>query len=163
MIVLGVAVAVALIVESVRARHAVTRAHFERLFGPLLRDHEWNGLSGATWLALALLGLAVAAPRDVAIAGMWAACVGDAAAALVGRLAARRAGDGGRKTLPGSVACFAVTLAGAIALAHLSVGEGLIGAASATAAEWPANPGDDNIRIAVAVFLGISLRRMLFS
>ena len=162
-IMLGAAAGAALIVEGVRARHAVTRTHFERLFGPLLRDHEWSGLSGATWLALALLGLAVVAPRDVAIAGMWAVCVGDAAAALVGRVAARHAGGGGRKTLAGSAACFTVTLAGAIVLAHLSVGEGLIGAASATAAEWPANPGDDNIRIAVAVFLGISLRRILFS
>jgi dolichol kinase len=162
-IMLGVAAGAALIIERVRARHAGTRAHFERLFGPLLRDHEWTKLSGATWLALALLGLALVAPHDVAIAGMWAVCVGDAAAALVGRVAARRPGGGGRKTFAGSAACFAVTLAGAVALAHLSVAEGLIGAACATVGEWPANPGDDNIRIAVAVFLGISLWRMLFS
>jgi dolichol kinase len=141
---------IALVVELVRTRHEAARAHFHGLLGALLREHELERWSGATWLVLALLGLALWAPRDIAIAGMWAVSVGDAVAALAGRALARPAPPG-RKTWIGSAACFAVTLLGSLALAHLPLGEGVLAAASATAAERPASRVDDNIRIAAAV------------
>lgn len=159
---------IALVVELVRARHAALQAHFHGVLGPLLREHELARWSGATWLVLALLGLVLWTPRDVAIAGMWAVSVGDAAAALAGRafaaLRPRPARErSGRKTGVGSAACFLVTLGGALTLAHLAPGEGLVAAASATAAEWPAHRVDDNVRIALAVAVSVLVWRFAFS
>jgi dolichol kinase len=151
----------ALVVELARAWHEAVRAHFDHFFGALLREHERVRWSGATWLVLALLGLVIFTPRDIAIAGMWALSVGDAAAAIIGRALAR-ASTGG-KTIAGSIACVAVTLIGAVTIAHLSMAEGLIAALAAAVAERPKAWLDDNVRIAVAVSIGIFLWRMTFS
>ena len=69
----------------------------------------------------------------------------------------------GGKTIRGSVACFAVTLAGALALAHLSPVESVVAATLATVAERFGEGVDDNVRIAAAVALGILLWHMVFS
>lgn len=160
---LAAGAAVALGVELLRARSVRVGAAFDQLVGSLLRAHERRRWSGATWLLLALLGLTLAAPRDVAIAGMWALAVGDAAAAVVGRWLGRPGSGRPGKTTAGSLACFAATLLGALLIAHLSMGESVIAAASATAAERPAGWLDDNVRIALAVLAGILLWRMAFS
>jgi dolichol kinase len=170
--VLAAGCAVALALELARARHGATRIVFTRVTGSLLRLHEHERWSGATWLLLAFLGAAVFAPREVAISAMWAIAVGDAAAAMVGRAAARRTGrrsrrvdgpNGSGKTLAGSAACFALTLAGALVVARVTVTEGLIAAAAATAAERPSTRLDDNLRVAAAVVGGILLWRIMFS
>ena len=175
MAVLAAGCAVALAVELARARHGATRIVFTRVTGRLLRLHEHERWSGATWLLLAFLGATVVAPRDVAISAMWAIAVGDAAAAMVGRAVARRTSLRGRrsqhsprvdessKTFAGSAACFALTLMGALVVARVTVTESLIAAAAATAAERPSTRLDDNLRIAAAVVGGILLWRIMFS
>lgn len=164
---LGTAAIVAVAIELARAWHVPTRERFARWVGALLREHEHTRWSGATWMVLSMLGLAALAPRDVAIAAMWAISAGDAAAALVGR-AFDRAPDAapgrvGRKTIRGSAACFVATLAGALALAHLSPVESAVAAVLATAAERPSGWVDDNVRIAVVVAVGILLWCKAFS
>ena len=165
-------VGVAALVELARARSQRARAHFVRATGRLLRAHEHERLSGATWM-LAAYAFAVAAyPRDAAVAAMWAVAVGDASAAIVGRLAAQRAGRAALprgapvphgKTLAGSAACFVATLAGAAGVAALPLAPSVVAAAAATLAERPAGPVDDNVRVVVAVGCGILLWRMAFS
>ena len=166
MTVLAAGCAVALALELARTRHGATRVVFTRVTGPLLRLHEHERWSGATWLLLAFLGATLVAPREVAISAMWAIAVGDAAAAMVGRAVARRATrrvTRAGKTLAGSTACFLLTLGGALAVARVTVTEGLIAAAAATMAEWPSTRLDDNLRIAAAVVGGILLWRIMFS
>jgi len=148
--------------EVVRARHATTRAIFQRTVGALLRPHEHERWAGATWLILAFLGVVLLAPREVAITAMWAVSAGDAAAALVGRGIARAHGDPSRKTFAGSAACFMVTLGGALLVAQLLPVEGVIAAAAATAAERPQGGLDDNFRIVTAVALALVTWRMAF-
>jgi dolichol kinase len=189
---LGAAAVVAVTIELARVWHAPTRERFVRWVGVLLREHEHVRWSGATWMVLSMLGLALLVPQGVAVAGMWALSAGDAAAALVGRsleqrkakrvtadvtrggALASRAGAGGSmgvdgveraggKTVRGSVACFLVTLAGARLLARLSPVESVVAAALATAAERWGEPVDDNVRIAAAVALGILLWHNVFS
>ena len=188
---LGAGATVAVIIELARAWHAPTRERFVRWVGVLLREHEHARWSGATWMVLSMLALVVLAPRGVAVAAMWAISAGDAAAALVGRAFERRGaseptdvthgpalakraerggsmGAGGTahtgsKTIRGSVACFVVTFAGALALAHLSVAESVVAAVLATAAERPGGWVDDNVRIAAAVAVGILLWHIVFS
>jgi dolichol kinase len=158
---LACAVAVALVVELARARHEKTRTVFDARLGKLLRLHEARGLSGATWLIIALLASAVLFPRDIAIAAMAAVAVGDAAAAIVGRALTRSAGEG--KSLAGSFACFAASALMALAIARFSWAEALIVGIFAALAERPRRPLDDNLRIAMAVGCGILLWRMGFS
>jgi dolichol kinase len=156
------ALAIAAAVEIARARNARARTVFNTGVGPLLREHESHGLSGATWLIVALLVAAVCFPRDVAIAAMCAVSLGDAAAAIVGRTLAH-ASAGQRKSLAGSVACFAASSVAAWIIAGLAWREALIVGMLASLAERPRRPIDDNVRITLAVGCGILLWRMGFS
>jgi dolichol kinase len=155
-------VAIALTVEATRGRYARARTLFGAGVGSLLREHERHGLSGATWLLIALLVAAVCFPRDVAIATMCAVSLGDAAAAIVGRTLAP-SGSELRKSFAGTAACFTASAIGARAIAHIAWREALIVGVLASLAERPRRPLDDNLRIAVVVGCGILLWRMGFS
>jgi dolichol kinase len=156
------ALAIAAAVEIARVRNARARSVFDAGVGPLLREHEWHSLSGATWLIVALLVAAVCFPRNVAIAAMCAVSLGDAAAAIVGRALAH-ASAGRRKSLAGSAACFAASSVAARAIAGFAWREALIVGMLASLAERPRGPMDDNLRIPLAVGCGILLWRMGFS
>lgn len=154
--------AVAVGVELARRRMPRVRLLFKRATGPLLREHERKGWSGATWMLLAFIAVVALAPRAAAIAAMWAVAVGDAVAAVVGRALARRrellAAARGEtvpprrgKSVAGSTACFVATLVGALWLAGLTPAVSVVVAFAATLAEWPRVPLDDNLRVAGAV------------
>jgi dolichol kinase len=156
------ALAVAAVIEIARARNERVRTFFQAKVGGLLRPHEIGALSGATWLIVALLVAAVAFPRDVAIAAMGAVTVGDAAAAIIGQALTASTGSS-RKSLAGSVACFAASALMARAIANFAWREALLVGLVAAMAERPRRPFDDNLRIAIAVGCGILLWRMGFS
>lgn len=153
----------ALLIELGRRRQPAMREWFTRTTSILLRAHEHDGLSGATWLVLSLLGSVLLLPRDIAVAAMWAVAAGDASAAVVGRAFGRHPIGATAKTLEGSAACLLVTFAGALIIAHLSVGESIVSAMAATLAERPTRPLDDNVRIVIAVAVAILLWRIAFS
>jgi dolichol kinase len=150
--ILGAMLALAVFLEIARARFAGVARAFDGTVGPLLRDNERRGWTGATWLILVCLGAVWVLPRPDAIAVTWAAAVGDASAAIVGiPLGGRLIPNGGRgKSVEGSAACFLVTLIGAYGLAGLSARVALLVAAAATAAEWPRSSIDDNVRVGAA-------------
>ena len=161
--------AVAMVVETARARSERARHHFTRYTGVLLREHEHHRWAGATWMLVAYLFAAAAYPRPFAIAAMWAVGVGDASAAVVGRWwserrrqrAARPVAGGGRgpavparpgaKTYAGTLACFVAALIGARWVAALPLIAALLTALLAALAERPRAPLDDNLRIVLAV------------
>lgn len=153
----------ALVVEIARRRSLRVRAGFDRVFTPLLRDHEHGGLSGATWLLAAFFLALLLLPREAAIAAMWAVSLGDASAALVGRWIGRRRLTRSSKTLEGSVACAAMSFVGAWLVAGLPVGVSAGAGVLAAAAEWPGRPLDDNLRIAAVVGGGILLWQLVFT
>jgi len=159
--VLAFALAIAVAIEVGRSRSMRARGVFHDTVGGLLREHEWHGPSGATWLVLALLGAALFFPRDVAIAAMCAVALGDAAAAIVGRALAGTASH--RKSLSGSAACFAASAISAGAIAGFPWAEAAIIGILAAVAERPRRPLDDNLRIVIVVGCGILLWRMGFS
>jgi len=160
---LGLLSATALGIELVRQRHAPSRELFLRATGALLRVHEREQLSGASWLVLSLLAAVLILPADVAVAGMWCVTAGDASAAAVGRAFGPLWERGGGKTLTGSLACFLVSWLGLLAIAHLSLAESIVGAGAATLGERPRHPLDDNVRIVVASAGAILLWRIAFS
>lgn len=155
--------ACAIIVELVRTRSIHARAVFDRATGLLLREHEHLRWSGATWLLLSFLAVALLFEAPIAIAAMWAVAVGDASAAIVGRIFGRWRIGRSLKSVEGSIACAITTAAGASVLAHLATGTSVIAGIIAAVAEWPARPFDDNVRIGMAVGVGILLSRMVFS
>lgn len=161
--ILIVATAVALVVELARRHSGVVRAVFQRVMGSLLRAHEHNRMSGATWLLISFLMVAVLFDAPIAISAMWAVAIGDASAALVGRSLGRIRIRHSRKTIEGSIACAVMTALGSFLVAGLSPVVSMIGGLVAAAAEWPIRPLDDNIRIGMMVGTGILLCHMAFS
>lgn len=158
---LGALLGIAVVVELARVRYAPVRILFLRLTQHLLRDHEHRGWSGASWMLAAQLLAVVAFPTATAVAALWAVATGDAAAAIVGRVAGRHRLASG-KSLEGTAACFLVALGGGLWLARLAPGAALAGAAAAAAAELPARPLDDNLRIVLATGIAISLWHFIF-
>lgn len=164
---LAAALGVAVVVEWLRRASPAFGARFLAWLGPLLRTHETHRITGATWLA-AVMCLAVwVFPRSAAIIALWAAAVGDAMAALVGRLAsarsvsvpvAARSADSrvavaipsARKTLAGSAACAVSTAAGALWLVHAPLPAALGIGVAAAVAERPRLGVDDNLRVGLA-------------
>ena len=153
----------AVVVELARSRSEQVRLVFDRATGLLLREHERHRWSGATWLLLSFLLIVLFFDAPAAIAAMWAIAVGDASAAIVGRTIGRYRPGNSRKSIEGSLACAIVSALGAWLLAQLSPATSIIAGISAAAAEWPARPLDDNVRIGLGVGIGILLSRMAFS
>jgi len=161
--ILIVATTGALVVELARRHSGAVRAVFHRAMGNLLREHEHNRMSGATWLLISFLIAVVLFDAPIAIGAMWAVAVGDASAALVGRSLGRIRIRHSRKTIEGSIACVTVTALGCFLVAGLSPVVSMIAGLIAAAAEWPIGPLDDNIRIGMMVGTGILLCHMAFS
>ena len=153
----------AMIVELGRSRSVHVRTVFDRATGVLLRQHEHHRWSGATWLLLSFLLVVLFFDASIAIAAMWAVAVGDASGAIVGRTIGRHRIGRSLKSLEGSLACALASAAGALLVADLSVSLSIIAGIVAAAAEWPARPLDDNLRIGLGVGAGILLSRMVFS
>lgn len=155
-ILLTAAALIALAVESLRFLWPAFSRTFDSAFATLLRPGERSALTGATWLAIAMALVVWLAPPNAAIAALWAAAVGDAAAAVVGRSVGRTKTAGG-KTLAGSIAAVVATTLGVLWLTPASLGVALALGAVAAAAERPAVPVDDNLRVALAVALAASV------
>lgn len=157
-VVVAAAALLALIIETWRRVSPVFASRFATAVGGMLRAHERRGFTGATWLALSMATVLWLAPRHVAIAALWAAAVGDAAAAVVGRSVARwRRRTGGGKTLAGSVAALGATAAGVLWLTPASASVALLIGLATALAERPAKPLDDNLRIVVAAAAAAAL------
>ncbi|HZF67443.1 MAG TPA: hypothetical protein VEZ47_05370 [Gemmatirosa sp.] len=166
LVALGAALAVAVTVELARHRVPRARATFERSVGALLRPHERDRWSGATWMCVAYLLAVLLFARPVAVAAMLGVALGDAAAAIAGRWwsarhAARDASRG--KTWVGTAACAGATLAGALLVARLPLLAATAGAVVGALAERPAGPLDDNVRIALATGAASALALLALS
>lgn len=91
--------------EIARDRSAVAHAWIDRWFGWMMRPGErvaGSGFCGATWVVVTATLLLAAFPAPVAAAAMATGLVGDAAAALVGRLVGRHSWPGSSRTLEGT-------------------------------------------------------------
>lgn len=149
-----VALALAIAIEGARHLAPGFGTRFQAWFGPLLRKHEVEGLTGATWLAGAMLGALALLPAGPALIALWAVSVGDGSAAIAGRLAtAHRPETAGRKSVVGSLMCCAATAAGVLWFSDLDVVRALAVGAIVALAEFPRGPLDDNVRVTVAAGL----------
>lgn len=149
---LGLGLLVAVAVEFARRRIPVVGRWFMRWFGVMLRTSEARGITGATWILAAMLLCALLLPERAALSALWAAVVGDSAAALAGRALAGAAAARG-KTWVGSAACVLASAVGPWWIAAASPVAALGIGMAAAVAERPRLAIDDNARVAVAAGL----------
>jgi phytol kinase len=151
---LMLAVAVAVLIEGARHLSPAAARTFDALVGPMVRPHERAGITGATWLAVAMFLSLVVFPGPAALIALWAAAVGDGSASVVGRLVAdRRGGASTGKTLAGSLACAGMTAVGVLWFSELGLARALAIGVITALAERPRGPFDDNLRVAAAAGL----------
>lgn len=147
-VLLLIALITALGVELSRMQLPSFRKVFHKLFGLLLRKHEIKDFTGATFLVLSsMLCVAFFVP-NIAFLSMCFLSIGDTFAAMVGITYGKRKFIGLKKTIEGSLGCFA-----SIMLFSFFFSDGIspwiytIGAISATLAELWIIPIDDNVKI----------------
>lgn len=146
--VLACAVFLALAVEIARRLSAPLARSFLNSFGPLLRVHEANGVTGATMLALGFLITALIFPRGFAGTGMLYAGIGDAASALVGRRWGGLRFPWG-KSVQGSAAFFVAAVAAGWVAPGIGVFPALVAALAATLFESLPTLIDDNLMLPI--------------
>jgi len=141
-----IALIISLAIEFGRFWQKSFRKIFMRLFGLILRKHEWKDFTGATYLIFSSM-LCVAFFRpDVAFCAMAFVSIGDTFAAMIGINFGKRKFLGMNKSLEGSIACFCSTFIFALIFGlHPIVA--VVGALAAALAEVWNIPVDDNVKI----------------
>ena len=145
--------AVIVAVETLRLTRPEVNAYLLKTFQGIHRPHEEKKISAIIWTSLgcwATFLLFGTEPRVVDAAVLCLA-FGDAAAALVGKSVGRTFFEfrGKRKSLEGSLACFAACAASVLACGF-GLWPAVAAAAAATALELAAPPPDDNFWIPLA-------------
>ena len=151
---------IALIIDVVRLEHRTSKRIFLNLVGILLRKHEFDNFTGATYMMISALMCIGFFPAEIAVASLAFLAIGDTLAALVGIPYGKRKLFNTAKSLEGSLACFI----GCFVFGLLFLGPvvALAGAVTATIAEFSRIPIDDNIKIPIASGLVMSFVNMFF-
>jgi dolichol kinase len=143
------ALLVALAIEAARRFSPSIARAFDSAVGTMLRHRERRGITGATTLATGFAATALLAPAPFAAAGILAAGLGDAAAALVGRHFGRLRLPGG-KSLEGAIACFATALLVSWPFPGIPLAAAVLGACATAIVEIIPLPVDDNLVLPIA-------------
>jgi dolichol kinase len=122
----GFLLGIALAVEILRFSWPTFTRWFNSLAGPLLRPHEFNGLTGSTYLLLGYYFSIHFFDKWIAIAAILFLCVSDALSGLVGRKWGRIAINRGR-TLEGSFVFITTAMIIIVLLPGLAFIAGLAG------------------------------------
>ncbi len=149
---------IAMAIEIIRLENKTFRRIFYHLFGILLRKHEVNNFTGATYLMVSSLVCFAFFPGDmIAFFALSSLAVGDTFAAIIGILMGKRKIRGTSKSLEGSLACFTSSFAFGLAFGiHPALC--FTGALATTIAEASRIQVDDNIKIPVfaAIIMAIT-------
>jgi glycerol-3-phosphate acyltransferase PlsY len=168
-IVLGVIFMVALTVDLVRLKWPTAGRLAQAALGPFMRSSEEKGLTGAPAFTAGVFLAFLLFSKQAALLSLVPLIFGDRAGLLVGKGFGRIKMWG--KTLEGSLACFAVSLAVyltwyylatrvfSICLAAPAYSPAILAGAAAvgTVAEALPRPSDDNLVIPLAVGLFLTL------
>ena len=125
-----------------------------------MRKHEIHSFTGATYLMISAVLCIGFFPAEIAVVSLAFLAIGDTLAALVGIQLGKRKILNNSKSLEGSLACFAGCFV--FGLLFLNPVVALIGAFTATVAEFSRIPIDDNIKIPIVSGLVMSFVNMFF-
>ena len=150
---------IALIVETARLYVPAVQRLLVGFFEGMIRESERRHYSGIVHTTTGSLAAMLIAQGDPVIVGaaIGSLAFGDAAAALVGKAFGRVKILGGKKSLEGSLACFAACFAVAI-LVGVRPGAALASALAATAVELLPTTGFFNDNLWMPVAAAIVLR-----
>ena len=151
---------IALVIDIARLEHKTFKRIFFNLVGLLLRKHEIHNFTGATYLMISAVLCIGFFSKEIAVVSLAFLAIGDTLAALVGIPFGKRKILNTSKSLEGSLACFAGCFVFGLLFLHPIVA--LIGAVTATIAEFSWIPLDDNIKIPIASGLVMSFINMFF-
>ena len=158
--VLAAWMAVIVVVEALRLSRPEVNAFLLRTFQGIHRPHEEKRVSAIIWTSLGCWTTFLLFGADVRAVDAAVLCLafGDASAALVGKSLGRRVFEfrGKRKSVEGSLACFAASAACVLA-AGFSPGRAAAAAAAVTALELAAPPPDDNFWLPLAAAAVLSV------
>ncbi len=134
---------------------------FDNWFSIMLRDHESRGeITGATWLVISSLITIIIFPREIAVPAILFLTIGDAFAAIVGKIFPL--GNIKGKTISGSISGLFMSLLVIIPIMdNINYKILILGGFSAMAIELLSIPIDDNFTIPIisgfTMFLGLQL------
>ena len=152
---------ISVIVELLRLENRNFRKYFRLFFGIMLRKHERNDFTGASYLltsALLCVAFLSAADPHIAFLAMAFLSIGDTFAAIIGMNFGKRTFIHSKKSIEGSIACFVSTfLFGICTLPtemypdaiHRMYPVVFVGAMAASVAEAVNIPIDDNVKIPI--------------
>jgi dolichol kinase len=147
--ILLVCFAISLSVEFHRFWQKTFRRTFHRMFGLILRRHELRDFTGATYLLFSAMICVAFFEPVIAFCAMAFLSIGDTFAAMVGMNFGKRRFIGSRKSLEGSLACFASCFIFGLLFLEQPL-MALTGALTAAVAELVNIPVDDNVKIPLA-------------
>lgn len=150
--------ALAFLIEIARQKHCTFKRIFLDSVGILLRRHEFNDFTGATYMITSALICVLIFPKNIAFVALCSLALGDTLAALVGMRFGKRKIKGTGKSLEGSLACFSVIMIFALFFVHPILA--FFGAITATFAELFFPRIDDNIKIPISSGLVMSVFRV---
>ena len=155
-IAVGVLLAIALASELLKVLLPTFRGIFMRIFSPMLRSRERKGgLTGATYYLIGSFLCILLFDKTLAIVCLCFLTLGDLCAALIGKQWGRIKLFS-RKSLEGSLACFAVCT-GIALLIGLHPIVAIVGALAATLIELLPTGVDDNVTIPLISGLAMHL------
>ena len=138
---------ISVIVELLRLENRSFRKFFYSVFGIMLRRHEMNDFTGASYLLTSAIVCVAFFPKDIAFAAMSFLSIGDTMAALVGIHLGKRKFLNISKSFEGFLACFISTLI--FGLFFLNPFIAFFGSLTAAFAELLKVPIDDNVKIPI--------------
>lgn len=147
MIVIGSLLGIAIVTEYLRFYSARFNEIFDQIFGKLLRDEEKTGYSGATYLLIASFLVIMIFHKEIAILCLLFLVFGDGFAAVIGKKFGRTRIFG--KTMEGSLAFAAVSVAVSFVFPHVPFTIRLTGALVAALVEILPMHTSDNLRIPI--------------
>lgn len=157
-LVIGIFLGVVFFIECARLLFLPVNDWLFACFGGLFRDKERNRFSGVFWMALGMMWLALcASSRDWAVAICLFTIFGDAAASVIGQAVYGPTWWKTKKTIAGSIACFAVCLSVGFLVLDVHWYLIVLSASLATLGEAGILPIDDNFTIPLFASLVMGL------
>jgi dolichol kinase len=136
---------IAFLIELFRLQNKTFKNIFYNIFGLIIRKHEHNDFTGATYLLMSSVLSIALFPADIAFLALSFLSIGDTLAAIVGKSVGKRKFQN-KKSLEGTLACFVGTFIYALFFMPNPV-IAFFGSLSTALAELAEIPIDDNIKI----------------
>jgi len=136
-------------IELLRLENKNFRKYFLFIFGVMLRKHEINDFTGASYLLTSAIICVAFFPPDIAFAAMAFLSIGDTMAALVGMNFGKRKFVASEKTFEGTLACFISTFIFGLFVFWQNPGIAFFGAIAVCLAETINIKIDDNVKIPI--------------